>query len=294
MRTLLLLPLLWLSAFAAAPLKPAAGQRVLVLGDSITYGGSYVTDLETHWILSLPGGAPEVLNLGLSSETACGLSEPGHLKHGFPRPDLHERLGRVLEQVKPQVVLACYGMNDGLQEPFDEGRFAAFQDGIRRLRDAVTKSGARIVHLTPPVYDGPYDEVLDRYGKWLLERRADGWEVVDLHGLMKQRLLEARRDNPAFTYSRDKVHPDGAGHRVMAESVARYFDADDGAAWNASLGKPAFAPLRAKVNERMTLWRDAWLTQTGHKRPGVARGKPMPEAKAAAAKLDEAIAALAQ
>src|SRR2546425_2764856 len=38
----------------------------------------------------------EFLNLGLPSETVSGLSEEGHAGGQFPRPDLLERLARVL------------------------------------------------------------------------------------------------------------------------------------------------------------------------------------------------------
>ncbi|MEI2725571.1 MAG: hypothetical protein V9H26_19255 [Verrucomicrobiota bacterium] len=47
----------------------------------------------------------------------------------FPRPDLHERLGRVLEKTKPDQVVACYGMNDGIYLPFSEERFAEVSSG---------------------------------------------------------------------------------------------------------------------------------------------------------------------
>jgi pilus assembly protein TadC len=35
-----------------------------------------------------------------------------------------------------------------------------------------------------------------------------------------QRIAEERKANPAFTFARDGVHPDAAGHRVMAEPLA--------------------------------------------------------------------------
>ena len=97
----------------------------MVLGDSITYGGEYVDQFELFLRANFPDRRFEVLDLGLPSETVSGLSEEGHAGGKFPRPDLHERLERVLAKTKPDLVTACYGMNDGIYLPFDEPTFLA-------------------------------------------------------------------------------------------------------------------------------------------------------------------------
>jgi lysophospholipase L1-like esterase len=144
-------------------------KRILFLGNSITWAGNYVNDIEAYLRVQYPGRQLEFINVGLSSETVSGLSEPGHAGGSFPRPDLHERLARVLKQTKPDLVFACYGMNDGIYMPFDNERFQKFKDGINWLHDEVVKTGARLIHLTPPYYDEVrgksvgYAAVLDRY-----------------------------------------------------------------------------------------------------------------------------------
>ncbi|MDQ3292084.1 MAG: G-D-S-L family lipolytic protein, partial [Bacteroidota bacterium] len=128
-------------------------KRILFLGNSITWAGIYVNDLEAYITAQDPNRQLEFINAGLSSETVSGLSEEGHAGGSFPRPDLHERLARVLEKTKPDLVFACYGMNDGIYLPFDENRFAKFKEGINWLHQEVEKTGAKIIHLTPPDYD---------------------------------------------------------------------------------------------------------------------------------------------
>lgn len=128
-------------------------KRVLVLGDSITYGGDYVAYLEAYLKLKFPDQPLNILNLGLPSETVSGLSEKGHAGGRFPRPDLHERLDRTLEHIKPEIVLACYGMNCGIYHPYGTDRFEAYRVGVRRLRDRVLARGAEMIHITPPVFD---------------------------------------------------------------------------------------------------------------------------------------------
>ena len=100
-------------------------KRVLFLGDSITYAGHYTELFDAFLFTQFPDRHIEVIDCGLPSETVSGLSEAGHAGGKFPRPDVHERLDRVLALVKPDLVFACYGMNCGIYLPLDEKRFAA-------------------------------------------------------------------------------------------------------------------------------------------------------------------------
>ncbi len=80
----------------------------MVLGDSITQDGRYVSFVAYYLNKRYADQAFDIVSIGLASETTSGLSEPGH---PFPRPCIHERLERALAKVKPQVLIACYGMN---------------------------------------------------------------------------------------------------------------------------------------------------------------------------------------
>jgi hypothetical protein len=91
----------------------------------------------------------EFLDLGLPSETVSGLTEPGHAGRQFPRPVLRERLGRVLDGTKPDLIVACYGMNDGIYHSFSEARFERFKEGMRFLRESAATKGAKMLHVTP-------------------------------------------------------------------------------------------------------------------------------------------------
>jgi hypothetical protein len=267
-----------------------AAKRVLVLGDSITYAGGWVADLAA-W-MEYRGLDAAVINCGLSSETVSGLSEEGHAGGQFPRPDLHERLDRVLRLVRPDVVLACYGMNCGIYQPLDQERFAKFKAGSERLHEATEKAGATIIHLTPPVYGGPpgkpgpadevdYDAVLAAYAEWLVSKRADGWLVIDVHGPMKRALEERRKQDPAFAFAADSVHPEDEGQWQIARSViAGLGDEDAAATPDLPEMLSGFLP---DVTKRMELLRDSYLAAAGHLRPGVKPGLAVAEAEAQAA-----------
>jgi lysophospholipase L1-like esterase len=298
----------------------AGAHHILVLGDSITYSGQYVDDLEAFLRIRGLFDGLELLDLGLPSETVSGLSEPGHAGGKFPRPDLHERLDRVLAKTKPDLVMACYGMNDGIYYPFGEDRFQKFQDGIRWLHERVTQKGARIIHITPPVFDPfpikgktlpaglaeyrepyeAYNDVLDRYSAWLLSQRTNGWTVIDAHTPMNNYLAEMRSENPGFIMARDGIHPNDAGHWIIARALIQGL--------NLPKGRDDFTPERFSqvtahgdgatllklIHQKNRLLSDAWLTETGHKRPGMNPGLPIADAQAKAAELVPQIEASAR
>lgn len=284
-----------------------AASRIVVLGDSITYAGEWVEFLEAGIRQLQPDHRPQILNLGLPSETASGLSEEGHAGGAFPRPEVQERLGRVLERLKPDLIFACYGMNDGIYFPLEESRFSKFRDGIRRLHETAAHEGIRVIHLTPPVFDPQplqgrtlpaglkaypqpfegYDAVLDAYSQWLVEQRAQGWLVGDVHGPMRRFLDQERRRDPAFTLSGDGVHANRQGHWLMAREALRLLGASE--SWIASTSPEELlrsAGLTgdrwASIQRRQRLLRDAALSHTGHRRPGMAAGKPWEQAESEA------------
>lgn len=270
------------------PLSDA--KRILFLGNSITYAGDYVTMFESFYITRYPASKTEIINAGLPSETVSGLSEPNHADGAFPRPWLFSRLNSVLKKTKPDVVFACYGMNDGIYEPFAETRFAAYKTGIERLRNELEQVGVkRIIFLTPPVHDDPekglegYNLVLDRYANWLLEQRESrGWEVIDLHFPMRTYLKEKRGADPAFRLANDGVHPGEEGHWLMAKALMSYFNptVDQFHSWEAYLNStPAMRELYKLVSKRQAMMKDAWLTYTGHERPGMKKGLAIKEAR---------------
>ncbi len=268
----------------------AAPPRVAILGDSITHDGRWATRVEAALRSSPEFADAGIVNFGLSSETVSGLSEPNHASGKFPRPCLHERLDRILGAYKPTLVLACYGMNDGIYLPLDESRLKAYQDGILKLKVAVEKQGGKIIFITPPLHnadkptDDParYDAALDAYGDWLVSRRADGWQVIDIRPDLKQAVAAEKARDPQFIYAKDNIHPGEEGHRFIADSIIRQL-------WPI-LKLPGAPKLPnddalAILRRRSDLLKLAWLTKTRHTRPGVPAGLPLDEAEAQAKQL---------
>ena len=247
--------------------------KVLILGDSITQAGGYVSAFETWFISKYPKRNVTFINGGLASETVSGLSEESHMKHGFSRPDLHERLIRVMDNVKPDLIIACYGMNCGIYLEYDKDRFKAYAEGITKLRKVAKEYKADIIHVTPPIYDNhqnegfDYNTVLDKYSEWLVKYgKKKGWKVIDLHFEMKAKVLKAKEGNAKFTVQRDKIHPNGVGHWMMAQSLIKYFG-DEEAAQKKNINEIADRKLSNAVNKRMKLRAAALHHATQPKRP---------------------------
>lgn len=275
-----------------------AEKRIVFLGDSITHNGRYIEYVETI-LLAETDRRYEILDLGLSSETVSGLSEEGHAGGKFPRPDLHERLDRVLAATKPNLIVACYGMNCGIYQPLDAQRFKLYQEGIQYLRSKAQGVGARVIHVTSPVYEpGPdkkfpyYDEVLAAYGKWLLDQRAQGWEAVDIHSPMQAYIATQPNHGQARILTKDGVHPDEQGHWLMAKALLEHWGVRTEYQLKDLTAKEGrLYELHQLVAKRLKVLSAAYLSAAGHKRPGVAAGLPVEQAQKEAAELSGKIAA---
>ncbi len=226
----------------AAEFTLHGGERVVFFGDSITQNGTYVVYVDAFLRTRFPEQRFDVINHGISSETVSGTSEPDH---DPPRPHALKRYVRDVDAWKPDVLISCFGMNDGNYYPFDQERFEKFQAGYRTLIDWAAKTGCRLVIATPPPFDPyrrqvsdpraktfgykfpavDYDNVLDRYSRWLLDLREENVSVVDLHRPMNEHLMRRRTKLASYFFSPDAVHPNETGHWLMAQQILL--------AWNA-------------------------------------------------------------
>ncbi len=287
MRFLRLLVCLLTSAVLACAqsAEALAGKRIVVLGDSITQGGTYVSFMDYFLQKARPQLRFEVYPLGLSSETLSGLSEAGHAGGKFPRPSLFERLGRTLEKMKPEVVFACYGINDGIYQPLDEARFKAFQTGVTKLLDQCQAAGVKQVYLvTPPIFDATtkpgefnYDSVMTAYAAWEMQLKRPGLTVIDLHTVMRK-----ARDARTEVFSRDRVHPGDDGHLLMARTIL----AGAGVTTPDVTAKEAMAdPLFKAVDQLRKFRAGKWLAFIGYSREKVVAPTPLGDAEEQVTKL---------
>jgi lysophospholipase L1-like esterase len=262
------------------------------LGDSNTYSGGYIAMLDA-WLNSDQGSKPKVrlLNLGMSSETASGLSE---VDHPFKRPCIHERLEKILTVTQPKVVFICYGMNDGIYQPPNSETQMAYEVGMLKLAKRIKQSGAKVICLTPPIFEpepvaakgqlGPsaagrfayfapskiYDETLGKQAAWCLKNEFFADAVIDIRSLLIEEKQRMQEENADFAYSGDGVHFGDVAHGLIAEKILATLGAP-----SAVIAQYPSAEALAAASKRMQLLRDAYLSATGKNRPGLAAGYPV-------------------
>ncbi len=209
---------------SAAPF--ANGERVTLLGDSITHGGKYGANLQLFWDLRFPGSGTRIMNCGISGGTAGG---------GIKRWNYD-----VLAQ-RPDRIFVMFGMNDvghgnykaGLDpKKAQSGREEAeerYSANMAEIASRTLAAGKRLVIVTPT----PYDEYGTNYtadvgtncntiglahlaGTCRALADDRNVELVDLYTPLT-RFVRKQRD---FAFCRaDRVHPTEAGHMIMTAEI---------------------------------------------------------------------------
>ena len=225
-------------AAAGEPFFLQGGETVVFFGDDVTEEGGYIRYVETFLRTRFPDKQFRLINAGLNGETITGTTEPGYHPS---RPNADRRFARDVAAQRPDVVVACFGMNDGNFLPFDLERYQLFQIAVRRLQYRVKHEaeGATLILMTPPPFDPfrrqvadpkagrfgyhfpalDYDQTLERYSNWLISLRPQGQLVVDQHAALKTHLEARRRQKVSFYLSKDGIHLGPTGHWLMAQQL---------------------------------------------------------------------------
>ena len=152
---LALIPFLPLWAVAAEPAPVLkAGDRVAIVGDSITEQKLYSKYVECYLLAC--SGVPDVkvMQYGWSGERAGGFAG---------------RLQNDLAGFQPTVVTLCYGMNDGGYQPYAEPIGRMYESNMRRILAGLDRLGVRSVVVGSP---GAVDQHFFRPGQMMGDQPA--------------------------------------------------------------------------------------------------------------------------
>lgn len=226
--------------FAMYQYKQVFGNNIIVLGDSITEDGKYISFLNAYMRLYRPEENINFLNIGVRSENATGLTEK---VHPFPRPSILNRIDKVLEALDTDLAIVCYGMNDGIYHPLLQDNFDKYKESMNALINKIHSKGIKVCLMTPPPFDPvsfcgglndkyaedfsylnaycDYDDVLKKYSDWLKEEfKNKVYAIVDIHSAVYSD-IDANRKLNANYISSDGIHPNMHGHCVMALTILK-------------------------------------------------------------------------
>ncbi|MEI6807156.1 MAG: GDSL-type esterase/lipase family protein [bacterium] len=248
------------SMTAAEPAQSAPApyrQQIIFFGDSITKAGGYVRNIQGALNRLTPDYPPVVHNFGHMSETISNLSEAYHPGR---RPCILGWLGTVVAE-KPDLAIACYGINDGIYHPFNKERFDAYKSGIERLIKEFNAVGTHVILITPPPFaaQGPAfpagttpaqretllaeanakaEEEAKKDPKKFGYRSAYPYYDEVLAVYAKWLLTLDKREGVSVvdirtpmlarikeTHGGDAIHPNGTGHAIMAETFMKQWSA---------------------------------------------------------------------
>jgi len=178
------------------PLKPlAADAVVLAFGDSLTFGTGAPAGQAYPDVLAARLGR-QVVNAGVPGETsAMGLT----------------RLPKVLERVRPQLVVLCHGGNDFLQQLSPQ----LLAENLRAMIELCRAAGADVLLVSVPQF-GLMVKPHPLYAEIATEKAIPCQNEI-LHDLLTDRALKS-----------DPIHPNAAGYRQLAEAVLRLYDQASG------------------------------------------------------------------
>ena len=211
------------------PLLLQPGDRLAIIGDSITEQKMYSRIIEDYVTACLPELKITVRQLGWSGETAEGF---------------RKRMDSDCLRFQPTVATLCYGMNDAKYRPFDVVNGEWYRDNYETVVRALTQSGARVVLGSPGCtgrvarWGKTPDTTLDEQNNNLLALRdldiliaqKEQTRFADVFWTMFKAQFDANNkygtNTPYEVSGHDGVHPKWAGHLVMAYSFLKAMGLD--------------------------------------------------------------------
>ena len=214
-------------ASAPAGLLLQPGDRLAIIGDSITEQKMYSRIIETYLTVCVPDLKISTRQFGWSGETAEGF--------------LHRMTNDCL-RFQPTVATLCYGMNDHRYRAFDEQNATWYSNNYSAVARSLKSSGARVVLGSPGS--------IGRVPPWAANNNASMEEMdlnlcqfrnLDIAIAAQEKINFADVFWPMFTAGftahqkygadyavsgKDGVHPDWAGHVIMAYAFLKAMGLD--------------------------------------------------------------------
>lgn len=202
-----------LMGFAGTARAETFQKTILALGDSITAGApAFRSPAEAppegrgnpesqyaYWIQK-KYPAWMIVNRGISRQTTT---------------DVLARLDRELNQTQPQIVILMVGVNDIFRDTPQETVLA----NLQAIYEKIQTQGIPLMVLTVLPYRGLTPQKVERLN--LLNRWIHSYAMQHQLGFCDTFRVMRSESNPlSLSTTRDGLHPDPQGYRVMGEAIA--------------------------------------------------------------------------
>ncbi|HTE16790.1 MAG TPA: SGNH/GDSL hydrolase family protein [Armatimonadota bacterium] len=197
------------------------GDRVVMIGDSITEQHLHSNYVEIYTLSRFPQWNLTFRNVGIGGDTSTGGNR---------------RTERDVLSFKPTAVTITFGMNDaGYRNPHDPVRLEAYRTGLQGMADKLKPQGVRVAILSAspvekmengPALEG-YNQTLEIFAATAREvATRSGFVFVDQFHPHVAALQKARDASPGQRINGgDAVHPGPSGQLLMAWAILKGLNA---------------------------------------------------------------------
>ncbi|MFZ4080296.1 MAG: SGNH/GDSL hydrolase family protein [Pirellula sp.] len=192
------------------------GDRVVMIGDSITEQHLYSNYVEMWTVTRFPNWKITFRNVGIGGDRSVGGNS---------------RFARDVLLHKPTAMTVDFGMNDGSYREFSDQTFKPYMDGLQGMADQAKAANIRTAWVTPQPLDNDeqgktaltgYNQTLEKFSEGVkaISEKNNGKFVDQFHPYLN--VLDAARSKES-KYNRitagDAVHPGPPGQALMAASI---------------------------------------------------------------------------
>jgi len=204
------------------------GDRVCFIGNSITHSGSYHSLVYLFYLTRFPERKIDVFNCGISGDNV-----ERTLKRFDKDIALHKPTIATIKLGTNDINRSMYVNSTPVKEVEKLKADALYKSNMKELVRKLDSIHTKIIFLTPAYYEEkPMPDMstalglnkgFEKYGLFLDSLRVKYKSgFVDFHQIMDSISIARQLIDPNFTLNRpDRVHPENAGHFVMAYSFLK-------------------------------------------------------------------------
>lgn len=193
------------------------GDKVVMIGDSITEQYLYSSYVEAWTLTRFPAWDIQFINVGIGGDRSTGGNA---------------RFKRDVVSHAPTAITVDFGMNDGGYTAFNEPGFKVYMGGLQGMADQAKAANIRVAWCTPSPFEKPdagpaiqgYNETLEKYSEGVRQIAATNGNALfidQFHPFVAVQDRARAVDPKNRIGGGDAIHPGPPGQALMAWSILK-------------------------------------------------------------------------